>query len=642
MTPAGPGTATRPVRARPAARGASRRTATPPASRRRQPPPRRAPSTRPRPAASRRPARGARGDRARGARRLIAFAVLTVVAFSAIAVRLVQVQAVDADRFAAFGESQRLHTVTLRTSRGAIFDRNGRDLALTINRPTIWANPRLVTDPFAEAAALAPVLGVDEAGLVERLRRDAAFVYVARRVDESTAQRVKGLDLDGVFLLEGGEPMRFNPAGDLALPLLGMVGIDNTGLAGLEQKYESVLAGTPGRMVVERDPTGDEIPGGVRELQPATPGDDLVLTIDRSLQYEAERALSAAIVDHDAAGGVAAVMEVATGEILALADLRAGEAGEPPRPAEALTALGHVHEPGSVNKMITVAAAMEEEVVQPEDHLTVPYTIQVADKTFKEHDFHPTEEWSITDIVANSSNVGSIMIGQALGKDRLDSYLRRFGFGARTALQFPGESPGIMLDPDDWSGTSIGTIPIGQGIAVTPVQMLAAYNTVANGGVYVEPKLVRGTVGSDGTMQPAAASGTRRVVSERTARHMTGMLGEVVSRGTGINAAIDGYRVAGKTGTAKKPRLDARGYEPGAYVSSFAGFVPAERPALTAIVMLDEPRAAIYGGTVAAPAFAAMTRYGLRQFRVPPVPPGAPVLPTTTTLAGSDAAANRD
>ncbi len=567
---------------------------------------------------------------------MAAFAVLTLIAFTAIAVRLVQVQAVDAERFAAFGESQLLHTVTLRTSRGAIFDRNGRDLALTINRPTLWANPRLVTDPFAEAAALAPVLGVEEEDLVERLRRDAAFVYLARRVDEVTARRVQALNLDGVFLLDGGEPMRFNPAGDLAAPLLGVVGIDNEGLSGLEQRYESVLAGEPGRMVVERDPTGDDIPGGVRELVPAKPGDDLVLTIDRSLQYEAERSLSTAIVNHEAAGGVAVMMEVATGEILAMADLRAGADEEPPGPAESLTAVSHVHEPGSVNKMITVAAALEEGLVEPDDNLTVPYTIQVADKTFKEHDYHPTEQWSVTDIVANSSNVGSIMIGQELGKDRIDSYLRRFGFGSRTALQFPGESAGIMRDPADWSGTSIGTIPIGQGIAVTAVQMLAAYNTIANGGVYVAPKLVRGTVGSDGTMVSTPASETRRVVSGTTARQMTGMLKEVVSRGTGINAAIDGYSVAGKTGTAKKPRTDARGYEPGAYVSSFAGFVPAERPALTAIVMLDEPKASIYGGTVAAPTFAAMSRYGLRQFRVPPVPPGAPVLPTTTTLAGSD------
>jgi cell division protein FtsI (penicillin-binding protein 3) len=559
-------------------------------------------------------------------------AALTVVAFGAIAVRLVQVQAVDADRFAAFGESQLLHTVTLRTSRGAIFDRNGRDLALTINRPTIWANPRLVTDPFAEAAALAPVLGVEEASLVERLRRDAAFVYLARRVDEVIAQRVEALQLDGVFLLEGGEPMRFNPAGDLAAPVLGIVGIDNTGLGGLELKYESVLAGTPGRMVVERDPTGDDIPGGVREMQPATPGDDLVLTIDRALQYEAERALASAIVTHGAAGGTAVVMESATGELLAMADLVAGPEGEPPRPASSATAFTHVHEPGSVNKMISVAAALEEGLVRPDDKLTIPYTIQIADKTFKEHDFHPTEDWSVTDIVANSSNVGAIMIGQELGKDRLDSYLRRFGFGSRTALGFPGESAGIMLDPDKWSGTSIGTIPIGQGIAVTAVQMLAAYNTIANGGVYVAPKLVRGTVGSDGTMVPAPASETRRVVSERTAAQMTGMLTEVVRRGTGINAAIDGYTVAGKTGTARKPRRDARGYEPGAYVSTFAGFVPAERPALTAIVMLDEPKGVIYGGTVAAPAFASMTRYGLRQFRVPPVAPGASVLPTTSTL----------
>jgi cell division protein FtsI (penicillin-binding protein 3) len=272
----------------------------------------------------------------------------------------------------------------------------------------------------------------------------------------------------------------------------------------------------------------------------------------------------------------------------------------------------------------------------------VPGTIKVADHVFKEHDPHPPVQWSITDIMAESSNVGSIMIGQKLGKHRIDKYLRDFGFGERSGLRFPGESRGLMLDPDKWSGTSIGTIPIGQGIAVTAMQTLAAYNTVANGGEYVAPKLVKGTVDAQGRSKPTATSVRRRVVSPDTAAQVTQMMNEVVRRGTGINAAIDGYTVAGKTGTARKPLEGARGYKEGAYVSSFAGFVPAERPALTAMVMLDEPTP-IYGGLVAAPVFAEVTRYGLRQFRIPPPPvaaaPGSTPSDAASVGAGGSASA---
>jgi cell division protein FtsI (penicillin-binding protein 3) len=263
----------------------------------------------------------------------------------------------------------------------------------------------------------------------------------------------------------------------------------------------------------------------------------------------------------------------------------------------------------------------------------VPGTIKVADHVFHEHDPHPTQEWSITDIVANSSNVGSIMIGQKLGKQKLDHYMRAFGFGKKTGMDFPGESAGLLLDPAKYSGTSMGTIPIGQGIAVTAVQMLAAYNTIANGGVYVAPKLVKATIDGDGERHLTPTSSPKRVVSATTAKQMTAMLAEVVRVGTATRAAIPGYTVAGKTGTARKPLENARGYKAGAYVSSFAGFVPAERPELSAIVILDEPTP-IFGGLVAAPVFAQALQYGLRQYRIPPPDvPLAAAVPQTSEKA---------
>ena len=551
-------------------------------------------------------------------RRLVATVVAMLVAFAVLAGRVVQVQGLAADRYADFGESQRVHTHDLPADRGTIFDRNGRELALTVRRPTVTANPRLVRDPLATAAALAPVLGMRPSDLQTRLTRDQAFVYLARRVDDTVAERVKALRLPEVALID--EPQRFLPAQDLAAPLLGRVGTDNGGLSGLELQFDRSLRGRPGRMTVERDPSGRTIPGGVRRFEPSARGDDLVLTLDRSLQYETERSLAAQIVRSGAKGGIAVVMEVRTGEVLALANLGAGAPGGPPEPADRNLALTNAYEPGSVNKMITISGALEEGLVRPGDRLTLPRSIKVADHVFTEHQAATGKEWSVTEVMANSSNVGSILIGQKLGKEGIDRYLRAFGFGARTSLRFPGESPGILLPPERWSGTSLGTIAIGQGVAVTAVQMLAAYNTVANGGVYVPPTLVKATVDTEGRRRATRASGRRRVLAAATAHQVTAMLQEVVRVGTGKLAGIDGYSVAGKTGTARKPKVGFKGYAAGAYVSSFAGFVPAQRPALSAIVILDEP-SPIFGGLVAAPVFAEVAEYGLRQLRVPPPPP---------------------
>lgn len=543
------------------------------------------------------------------------------------------VQGFDSSKYAAMGESQRVRTITLPAERGAIFDRRGQELAMSVTQQSIWVNPSLVTDPLAAAGALAPILGEDIPTLQERLTRSGSFVYLARKVDDSIAEKVKELALPGVAFVP--ESKRMLPAGELATPVLGSVGLDNEGLSGLERQFETRLAGRPGRLVVEKDPGGREIAGGQRDYQPSTRGEDLVLTIDRALQYEAERALAAEIVKAKAKGGTAIAMETATGEILALANLRASEddTGPPVLPAIRNRAATDIFEPGSVNKLITIAGALEEGIVKPETTLTVASTIQVGKHTFSEHDPHPTVPWSVTEIMANSSNVGSIMIGQKLGKYGLDKYLRAFGFGTRTGLGIPGEAAGLLTDPDKWYSTDIATVPIGQGgVSVTALQMLAAYNTVANGGMYVAPRLVKATVDADGREVPEPPSTRRRVVSTRTAEQVTKMLEEVVRSGTGTLAAIPGYSVAGKTGTARKPAEGVRGYKAGAYVSSFAGFVPAERPAITAIIILDEPTP-IFGGLVAAPVFAEIARYGLREFRVPP--PAKPPAPTAPAPAAA-------
>lgn len=578
-----------------------------------------------------------------------------VVLLVAVVVRAAAVQGVNRDRYAEAGLDQRVRTIHLPAQRGSIFDRNGSDLALSVPQSTVWADPTQVRDPEAAAAALAPVLDRDVAGLRRALSTpDREFVYLARQVDDATARAVEDLDLPGVSLLD--EAKRFYPAGDLAAPVLGIAGIDNVGLGGLELAYEDVLRGRPGEMVVERDPQGREISQGVRSRKPAERGQDLVLTLDQSLQYQAQQVLLQQVDAAEAKGGMAVVADVRTGAILAMASVdgapdepdgaTGGAAGGttdgPDGDAARSRPAGHtarnrpvtdVFEPGSTNKVVTISAAIEAGLVGPSTRFTVPDSIEVAGRTFHDAEEHPVAWWTVSDILRESSNVGTIKIGRMLGKERLDSALRSFGFGTRTGVGFPGEAEGILVDPSRYSGTSMATVPVGNGLAVTALQMLDVYVTLARGGVAVPPRLVEATIDAEGRRRPTARGEEHRVVSARTAEAMVGMLTRVVEDGTGRNAAVPGYTVAGKTGTARKAPYDHPPYQ---YVSSFVGFAPAEAPRLAAIVVLDSPEGLIYGGDVAAPAFSRIMQYALRLEQVPPTRPieGAAATGVPATEAG--------
>jgi cell division protein FtsI (penicillin-binding protein 3) len=558
----------------------------------------------------------------------VAVLAVVVLLFLVVVGRLAQLQLVNGQRYAAFGESQRVRPVVLPAERGSVFDREGADLALSVPQHTVWADPRLISDPQREADALAPVLGIDRDVLLRSLTApDKAFVYLARQVDDATTQKVKDLKLDGIAFL--AESKRFNPSDDLARSVLGSVNLDNVGRAGLEQQYDSTLTGTPGQLVLEQDPKGRTIAEGEHHLTPAQPGDDLVLTLDTAMQFEVERALSDQIVKMGAKGGVAIVSNPKTGEILAMATMDRPSDKSAPVASTNNRALTAAFEPGSASKVITMASALEEGVVQPTTTMVVPDHMKVADGMFSDHDPHPTETMSLTDILANSSNIGTIMLGQKLGAEKIDEYQRKFGFGSPTSLNFPNESAGLMLKLKDWSGTSMGTIPIGQGVAVSALQMLQAYNVIANGGVYVDPKLVLATVGKDGTRHPTDPSPSHRVVSTQTAAEVRDMMEQVVITGTGTEASIDGYTVAGKTGTARIPQPGG-GYQDGAgnyhYEATFGGFVPAEDPQLSAIVDIDEPTATIFASGASAPVFRDIASYGLRRFHIPP--PGITLAPT--------------
>ena len=560
-----------------------------------------------------------------GRRRIGVLTVSVVVAFLAVSVRLVDLQALSSERYRELGLEQRLRTVPINAERGSIFDRNGRDLAISVRRETIWADPRLVADPGAYARQLAPIVGVEEDRLTERLaRRDRQFVYIARTVDDPVAQQVRALDLPGVSFVY--ESARQYPGGSLAAALLGEVGLESAGLFGLEALYDDELAGKPGELVVERDRDGRTIPRTVRHEQRPERGTDLVLTIDQAIQYRVERTLADQVTAEGAQGAMAAVIDVESGDVLAMATV-VGEAGGVARPATASERnrpLTDTFEPGSTNKVITIASAIDAGLVGPHTEFDLDDVIVVGDRAFREDHPHGRVRWSVSDILSKSSNVGTITVAQLLGKHRLDDALRSFGLDDPTAIEFPGQADGVLLDPDEYYGVGMGSVPIGYALAVSATQILNVYTTIANGGVTVPPRLVSGRIDAQGGRVTLPITRGSRVVADTTAEAVTDMLERVVTDGTGTCAAVRGYNIAGKTGTSRKALPDG-GYATDKHMATFVGFAPAEAPRLATIVVIDEPYQT-YGGRVAAPAFAEIMQHALRAQRVKPssVVPGVP------------------
>ncbi|HEX8004276.1 MAG TPA: penicillin-binding protein 2 [Mycobacteriales bacterium] len=549
---------------------------------------------------------------------------IVALALVVLAGRLVQLQGLESTAYAAKAERQRLRKVELAASRGAILDRSGRPLAMNVDARAVYADPKLVKNADAAARALQPLLKVKGHELRARLTRSGRFVYLARGVHPDVARAVLDLKLPGVGTLP--ETKRVYPNASLGAAVVGFVGREGDGLGGIEYALDKDLSGKPGEELVEEDNAGRRIPAGEHSVTPPVAGTSQMLTIDRDIQWQAERAIAAQVQKTHAKSGQIIVMDIRTGEILALAVAPTFDPNKPSAAAPELRgnpALSQVYEPGSVNKVITAAAALEEGIVTPDSTIVVPPSIRVSNHTFTDAHAHGTLKMTFTGVLAESSNIGTIGVAQRLGKDRLYEYLRRFGLGERTGIAFPGESAGILPQPEDWWGTAMGTIPIGQGVAATSLQVAAAYAAIANGGVRVQPSLVKGSLDANGALKPAPAPRRTRAVSAATAARVTQMLEAVTAKGgTAPLAAIDGYRVAGKTGTARKVRTDGRGYQ--GYISSFVGFAPADAPRLVVSVSLDDP-VPIYGGTVAAPVFRQVMGFALAALRVPPTGRRAPV-----------------
>lgn len=577
-----------------------------------------------------------RPDRSR--LRVALIGVALVVALLGLAYRLFQVQVVQAADLAGQGLTQRLVTRDLAPQRGKIYDRNGELVAMTVEAQSIWANPAQIEEPLWVAQQVGGLLGVDSQDLLTRLESDRDFVYLKRQVEPGVAEQIMALEVRGIYTHP--EATRIYPAGAVASHVTGFVDIDGNGQEGLEYIYDEALRGVPGKAVFERDLEGRIIPQGISDIVAAVPGTDLNTTIDLPLQYQAQQACLSAVDRTQAESCWVVVLDVETGGILAMTgapmfdpqtrqtvDDRCDPTPDPDCHAFRNFIVRGVYEPGSTQKLITVAAALEEGEVKAgtvisgvSDLLELrPDACRSADDDlfgcYRDFEEHETANMTVAEIFTRSSNVGTILVAQELGQDRLISYIERFGLGAQTGVDYSVEAPGT-LNFEAGCETCWASAAIGYSVAATPLQMAAAYAAVGNDGVWTAPHIVASTTDVDGNQEVAGLE-TRRVVSEETAVLMQGLLANVVDEGTGQAATVDGYQVGGKTGTANKLGEDGRYTE--VTRASFVGMAPMGDPQVVVAVLIDAPSFRYRtGGASAAPVFAQVMEQALHRLGVPP------------------------
>lgn len=555
--------------------------------------------------------------------RLVASLVVLGVLFGALFTRVLWLQTVARSDYLAESIDQRTRPTTVRAERGVIFDRNGHELALSVPRTTVYVDPREVQDRTGTARAFAGLLQwtpEQEAKFTARLAEPGAqFAYVARQLREEEAQILLALGLPGVYSYL--EPSREVESG-LASSVIGLTDPDGRGTTGLELQYNDLLDGVNGRIVREVDSRGRSIAGSEETKVEAEPGDDIVLTIDKSIQFQVDQALLQRVNQLGARGGTVIVMDSRTGDIYAMSNVRRDEANVPVI-SRGNFAMVEAHEPGSVAKVFSVSAALNEGIVDPETVFEVPGAVTIGQYTIRDAWPHGPMPMSVREIMTTSSNVGTMMATDGVGPERLHDYLTAFGFGARTGLDYPQESRGILKKASRWYGTERQTVSYGYGYAVTPLQLAAAVNTVANDGVHVAPRLVSAFLDGSGSRREGSPAATRRVLSSSTAATMRSLLATVVCEGTATQAQVRGMRVAGKTGTGYKAQ-DNGTYitnEGGRrYFASFVGFFPADAPRVTVLVNIDEPRADSrdrFGGTAAAPVFARVVPTIMHELGIP-------------------------
>jgi cell division protein FtsI (penicillin-binding protein 3) len=533
-----------------------------------------------------------------------------LLCFLAITARALWLQGVQGAKLASEATYQQTDVVTVPGLRGSVLDRYGNPLAVSEDAKTIYATPYQVEHPHRDAAKLASILGLKADEVLKSLTEESGFAYVARKVDLPTAARVARLELAGIGELP--DSRRDYPQGDLAAQVIGAVGSEGEGLSGLEDGEESVLRGEDGERRVVNDALGEPI--RLETVKEAKDGEDLQLTLDPAIEKRAEQALSEVGETYAPKGATAIVMDPRNSQLLAIANWPPIDPTdlEGANPEDLMNrATGFTYEPGSTFKAFTVSAALEEGQVTPETAFTLPPELHVADRAITDAEARPTVTLSVAQILAQSSNIGAVTIGLGLGSEKFSRWIDRFGFGRPTGVQFPAEERGIVPKLDEYSGSTMGNLPMGQGLAVTPMQMVAAYAAIADGGILRQPRLIE-EVGEDPVHEPKG----RRVISASVAEQVRTMLeGVLEAGGTASEVSVPGYTLAGKTGTAQVAENGT--YSETKYVASFIGFAPAQDPRLLVAVIVDQPQGDIYGGSVAAPAFGKIAAFTLPYLGVP-------------------------
>jgi cell division protein FtsI (penicillin-binding protein 3) len=534
-----------------------------------------------------------------------------LLCFLAVVARAFWLQGVQGAKLASEATYQQTDVVTVPALRGSVLDRNGNPLAASEVAATIFATPYQVKDPQRTAAKLASILGLGRDDVLRSLTEHSGFSYVARKVDVPTAARVARLELPGIGQLP--DSRRTYPQGELAAQTIGVVGAESQGLTGLEESQDSVLRGADGQRRVVKDALGEPI--RLDTVTPASDGQDIRLTLDPAIERKTEQVLAGVGETYSPNGATAIVMDPRSSRVLAMANWPPVDPAdlEGADPEDLLNrATGFTYEPGSTFKSFTVSTALEAKLVTPETAFTLPPEIQVADRTISDAEARPTVTLSVAEILAHSSNVGAVTIGLQVGSERFSRWIRRFGFGQPTGVQFPGEERGIVPRLSEYSGSTMGNLPIGQGLAVTPMQMVAGYAAIANGGILRRPQLIE-RVGSEPVPEPRG----HRVMDAAVASQVRTMLeGVLAPGGTASEVSVPGYTLAGKTGTSQVAENGT--YSETKYVASFIGFAPAQDPKLLVAVIVDQPQGDIYGGSVAAPAFGQIAAFALPYLGVPP------------------------
>jgi cell division protein FtsI (penicillin-binding protein 3) len=546
--------------------------------------------------------------------------IVALMVLSLIGGRLLQLQGLDRSAYAASAAGQQLQTVALMASRGEITDREGNPIATSVDARDVVADPEQIPDPVAVATALAPLLGTTAATLSIQLQAKTQYALLTPTpISPALGDEILALKLPGVTTPD--TTRRLYPDGSLASNVVGFVSSNGKGGGGLEFSFQHILAGRDGTNSFQVGANGDPIPDGRTSLTPAVPGTGLRLTLQRDIQYEAQQQITQQVKATSSLSGTVIVMNPKNGQILALAsaptfdpndvgNAKPNDLGDP--------AVSVPFEPGSVNKVITMSAGLEDGLVTPDSRFVIPPSLSVAGTPFRDAEDHPTEHLTLTGILAESSNIGAIKVAQELGPQRLNHYLHAYGFGKPTGVGLPGESGGILRPISTWSGTTLPTLAFGQGIDVTAMQVASVYSTIANNGIRVNPNIVEGTINGKHQFQRAAPPTRHRVISVKVATELRNMLEAVTSdQGTAPAARIAGYRVAGKTGTANRYNGNG-GYSGAGYTATFVGMVPADNPQLVCEVVLDRPLHNHYGGAVAAPIFHDVMSFALRTLGIAP------------------------